>query len=73
MNKLFGSISAALVRIYQVALSPFLPKVCRFYPSCSEYSHQAYERYGFLKGTKLTLKRIGRCHPLHPGGYDPVE
>jgi len=73
MNKFMGQVVAVFVRFYQFALSPLLPKVCRFYPSCSEYSHEALQRYGFLRGTMLTFKRIGRCHPLHPGGYDPVE
>ncbi|MBK7091235.1 MAG: membrane protein insertion efficiency factor YidD [bacterium] len=73
MNKLLAQIVAVLVRVYQIVLSPLLPKVCRFYPSCSAYSLEALERYGFLKGTMLSFKRIGRCHPLHPGGYDPVE
>lgn len=73
MNSFLGKLLAWLVRGYQLVIAPLLPKVCRFYPSCSQYSLEAYHKYGFLKGTSLTLKRIGRCHPLHPGGYDPVE
>ncbi|MGB5107914.1 MAG: membrane protein insertion efficiency factor YidD [Candidatus Zixiibacteriota bacterium] len=73
MNRLLGRVFAGLVRFYQLALSPLLPRACRFYPSCSEYSLEAYKRFGFVRGTMLTVKRIGRCHPLHPGGYDPVE
>ncbi|MCS7088158.1 MAG: membrane protein insertion efficiency factor YidD [Thermoflexales bacterium] len=61
-----------LVRIYQLTLSQALPPSCRFYPSCSEYTYQAIEKYGALKGSWLGLKRILRCHPFHPGGYDPV-
>lgn len=61
-----------LVRIYQLTLSQALPPSCRFYPSCSEYTYQAIGKYGALKGSWLGLKRILRCHPFHPGGYDPV-
>jgi putative membrane protein insertion efficiency factor len=62
-----------LVRIYRAIISPILPpNTCRFYPTCSEYSIQAYTKYGPLKGTWLTIKRIGKCHPWHSGGYDPV-
>jgi putative membrane protein insertion efficiency factor len=61
-----------LVRGYQVVLSPLLPATCRFYPSCSAYAVEALERHGAWRGTKLTLRRLGRCHPFHPGGYDPV-
>jgi len=60
------------IRIYQFFLSPFLGKNCRFYPSCSQYAVEALEKYGFFKGSLLALKRILRCHPFHPGGYDPV-
>jgi len=62
-----------LVRMYQKIVAPWLPKSCRFYPSCSEYSIQAFAKYGFFKGLWLTIKRIGRCHPFHPGGYDPLK
>jgi putative membrane protein insertion efficiency factor len=61
-----------LVRGYQVVLSPLLPATCRFYPSCSAYAVEALERHGAWRGTKLTLRRLARCHPFHPGGYDPV-
>lgn len=62
----------ALIRLWQMTLSQVLPPTCRFYPSCSEYGYQAISRYGVLKGGWLTLKRLARCHPFHPGGYDPV-
>ncbi|MEN6463840.1 MAG: membrane protein insertion efficiency factor YidD [Syntrophaceae bacterium] len=61
-----------IVRSYQVFLSPVLPRCCRFYPSCSEYMLTAVGRYGFPKGFFLGLRRILRCHPWNPGGYDPV-
>jgi putative membrane protein insertion efficiency factor len=61
-----------LVRCYQVALSPLLPASCRFYPSCSAYAVEALERHGALKGSWLTIRRLARCHPFCPGGYDPV-
>ena len=61
-----------VVRGYQVILSPLLPASCRYYPSCSAYAIEALERHGAARGGWLTLKRLGRCHPFRPGGYDPV-
>ena len=61
-----------LIRLYQRALSPLLGPRCRYYPSCSQYALEALEEHGLLRGLWLALKRIGRCHPLHPGGFDPV-
>jgi putative membrane protein insertion efficiency factor len=61
-----------LIRCYQIVLSPLWGPTCRFVPSCSEYAHEALNRYGLSKGTWLALGRIFRCHPFHPGGYDPV-
>ncbi|BAO31405.1 membrane protein insertion efficiency factor YidD [Sulfuritalea hydrogenivorans] len=61
-----------LIRAYQVAISPMLGNRCRFYPSCSEYSLGALRRHGLFKGMWLSVRRVGRCHPWHPGGYDPV-
>ena len=60
------------IRFYQKWISRFLPSSCRFYPSCSEYTFQAIEKYGVLKGGWMGVRRIGRCHPFHPGGFDPV-
>ncbi|MGQ0654618.1 MAG: membrane protein insertion efficiency factor YidD [Betaproteobacteria bacterium] len=68
-------ISAALrtlVRAYRYAVSPLLPPACRFHPSCSEYAEEALRRHGALRGGWLTLARVCRCGPWHPGGCDPV-
>jgi uncharacterized protein len=62
----------ALIRLYQKFISPGLPPNCRFAPSCSQYTLEAVQRYGALKGTWLGARRILRCHPWHPGGFDPV-
>ena len=61
-----------LVRFYQTIISPFLPKTCRFEPSCSSYAIQSIQEKGCAKGLAQTLIRILKCHPFHPGGYDPV-
>lgn len=63
---------AALIRAYQRFLSPALPPSCRFHPSCSQYALEAVTRYGALKGSWLAARRLARCHPFHPGGFDPV-
>jgi putative membrane protein insertion efficiency factor len=62
-----------LIKVYQSTLRFAFPPACRFHPSCSEYSIQALEKHGFFKGVWLSLKRLLRCHPFNPGGYDPVE
>ncbi|WP_455212064.1 membrane protein insertion efficiency factor YidD, partial [Kaarinaea lacus] len=59
-------------RCYRYCISPYLGSHCRFHPSCSSYALTAVERHGFVKGAALTLRRISRCHPWSPGGYDPV-
>ena len=62
-----------LVRLYQAIISPILPpNTCRFYPSCSSYAIDALRKYGALKGSWRAVRRISRCHPFHPGGYDPA-
>ena len=61
-----------LIRCYQYLLSPLLPRSCRFYPTCSHYAAEALQKHGLLLGLLLSLRRIVRCHPFHPGGYDPV-
>jgi len=60
------------IRVYQCTISPMLGARCRFYPSCSCYAHEAIERHGALAGTWLAAKRLLRCHPFSPGGFDPV-
>ncbi len=66
------SLIVALIRVYQRVISPLLPRACRFHPSCSEYMCQAIQKYGVAEGSWLGIKRLSRCHPWHPGGYDPV-
>lgn len=61
-----------IIRGYQVAIRPLLGNRCRFAPSCSEYAIEALRRHGAMAGLLLAARRIGRCHPWHPGGYDPV-
>ena len=63
---------AAAIRGYQIAVSPLLPPSCRFTPSCSQYALEAVTRYGAIKGAWLAGRRLARCHPFHPGGFDPV-
>jgi hypothetical protein len=65
-------IALLMVRFYQRIISPILPKTCRFYPTCSQYTYQAIEKYGIIKGIYLGVKRISKCHPFHPGGNDPL-
>jgi len=60
------------VRLYQILLSPWLGQHCRFHPSCSQYALESFQRYGSLKGGRLTLKRLLKCQPFHPGGLDAV-
>ncbi|WP_294441128.1 membrane protein insertion efficiency factor YidD [uncultured Slackia sp.] len=62
----------AVIRFYRRSISPMFPPSCRYIPTCSEYGLIAIQRFGFIKGGWLTLRRIGRCHPFRKGGYDPV-
>ena len=62
----------ALIKLYQLIISPLLGPQCRFTPTCSHYALQAFKKYGIFKGFWLTVKRISRCHPLGGQGYDPV-
>ncbi len=66
------NILIILIRGYQKFLSPLLGKNCMFYPTCSQYAITALQKYGLLKGSFLAVKRILKCNPFHPGGYDPV-
>ncbi len=63
----------AIVRLYKYLISPILPGSCRFIPSCSEYSIEALKKYGALKGCYLSIRRVARCNPFNPGGFDPVK
>ncbi|MFW2371729.1 MAG: membrane protein insertion efficiency factor YidD [Gammaproteobacteria bacterium] len=65
-------IFIGLIRFYQMAISPFFPPHCRYTPTCSSYSVEAISRFGIFRGGWMAMKRIGRCHPWHEGGYDPV-
>ncbi|MDR2397740.1 MAG: membrane protein insertion efficiency factor YidD [Spirochaetaceae bacterium] len=60
------------IRLYQEGISPYFPRCCRYVPSCSSYAYEAVQRYGICRGMGLAVKRLLRCHPLGPGGYDPV-
>jgi putative membrane protein insertion efficiency factor len=66
------SVALLLLRFYKRFLSPLLPPMCRFEPTCSMYAMDAISKYGFVRGSWLALKRLLRCHPLNPGGWDPV-
>ena len=64
--------AAALLSAYKRYVSPLLPPACRFHPTCSDYAREAILRHGLPRGTWLTIRRLARCHPFHPGGFDPV-
>ena len=66
------AVVLALIRFYKRFISPALPSACIYEPTCSVYTYQAIEKYGVIKGGWMGIKRIARCHPFHPGGYDPV-
>lgn len=67
-----GFILICVIRLYQISISRLLPPSCRFAPSCSQYALEAIRRHGAIYGGVLALRRIGKCHPLHQGGFDPV-
>jgi putative membrane protein insertion efficiency factor len=66
-------VAVSLLKFYKYAISPLLPPSCRYTPTCSEYTAEAIEKYGVMKGVWLGVKRVLRCHPFHEGGYDPVR
>lgn len=62
-----------VIKVYQRYISPLKPATCRFYPTCSEYAVQALDKYGVVRGTLMAMLRVLKCHPFHPGGYDPLK
>ncbi|MGH9762699.1 MAG: membrane protein insertion efficiency factor YidD [Blastocatellia bacterium] len=68
-----GRVLKTVIRGYQLLISPILPPSCRFTPTCSQYTLEAIQKHGPLRGTYLGMRRLLRCHPFHPGGYDPVK
>ncbi len=66
-------VAIMLIRFYQRFISPLKRPSCRFYPTCSQYSLEAFQKYGFLKGFVLSIRRISKCHPFHKGGHDPLK
>ncbi|HLD44211.1 MAG TPA: membrane protein insertion efficiency factor YidD [bacterium] len=70
--RVFNVVAVFFIRGYQICVSPILPNVCRFEPSCSAYALECFRRFSFFKALRLTLKRLLRCHPFCAGGYDPV-
>jgi len=73
MNKRAADLAIIAINIYKKFLSPLKGRTCRFYPSCSQYALDAMGKYGFLKGSWLSGKRLFKCHPFHSGGYDPLK
>ena len=67
-----NKLALLLIKLYQIFVSPVLGPACRFVPTCSEYAYQAISTYGVFRGSLLAIKRILRCHPFNPGGFDPV-
>jgi len=72
MKRLLALPLIFLITLYRLVISPLKPQTCRFYPTCSAYALEAIKKYGLIKGCGLAVKRILRCHPLNPGGFDPV-
>ena len=72
LNKIVTFPLILLIRGYQLIISPMLGSNCRFMPTCSEYALESLKTYGLIKGTYLTIKRIGKCHPWGSNGYDPI-
>jgi len=72
MKKLVTFVIVGIIKFYRLFISPLKPPSCRFIPTCSEYALMAIEKYGVARGVLMTIRRILRCHPFHPGGYDPI-
>ncbi len=72
MKKIITYIIIGAIKFYRLFLSPLKPPSCRFVPTCSEYALTAIEKYGVVRGSGMAIRRILRCHPFNPGGYDPV-
>lgn len=72
MSILLKTLFIGIIQFYQKVISPLKPPTCRFYPTCSHYGLEAIKRFGAIKGGWLTIKRISKCHPFHPGGIDHV-
>lgn len=70
--KMVKKLFILIIRTYQIIISPLFPKSCRFYPTCSNYAIEAFENYKLHKAAYLSIKRILKCHPFNPGGYDPL-
>jgi len=73
MNNPAADLAIIAINFYKKFLSPLKGRTCRFYPSCSQYALDALKKYGFFKGAWLSGKRLIKCHPFHPGGYDPLK
>ncbi|NOX90823.1 MAG: membrane protein insertion efficiency factor YidD [Calditrichaeota bacterium] len=67
------TLALLIIKIYRKFISPLIPPSCRFYPSCSEYSYESIKKHGVIKGGWYSIVRISKCHPYHPGGFDPVK
>jgi len=73
LSQILKNVLIGAIRLYQKYISPLKPPSCRFYPSCSQYALDAIKKYGSIKGTFMSVRRILKCHPFNPGGYDPVK
>lgn len=73
IDRLAGTLVLGAIRAYRMTVSRVLPASCRFAPTCSEYTMEAVARFGVIRGLWMGARRISRCHPFHPGGYDPVR
>lgn len=73
IDQVMARVLLVLIRVYQMLVSPLLPPSCRFVPTCSHYGYEAIARYGALRGGWMTARRLARCNPLYPGGFDPVR